>query len=54
MKYFEVKLKNKMLETPPENYELVAKIFEHDDLLKTVISLAGDPYFKMAEAGTLP
>ena len=54
MKYFADKLRNKMLDTPSENYELVAKILKHDDLLRTVIGLAGDPYFEMAKINTLP
>ena len=54
MKYFAEKLRNKMLDTPSENYELVAKILKHDDLLRTVIGLAGDPYFEMAKINTLP
>ena len=53
MKYFEDELKKKMLETEGHN-ELVAKIFQRGDLLKTIISLAGDPYYRMAKTDTLP
>ena len=55
MKYFEGKFRDRMLvNIPPENYELINKMFERDDLLKTIISLVGDTYFKMAEARMLP
>ena len=43
-----------MLESPEENNELVNKIFKSGDLLKTIISLAGDPYHEMAQTNTLP
>jgi len=54
LKKFEEKLRNKMLESPEENNDLVNKIFKSGDLLKTIISLAGDPYHEMAQTNTLP
>ena len=42
-----------MRQSPEENQNLVEK-FMVIDLLKTIITLAGDPYHKMAQTNTLP
>ncbi len=54
LKKFDEKLRNKMLESPEEHYELVSKIFKNGDLLKTIISLAGKPFHEGAQKDTLP
>ena len=54
MRQFEARLKQKMRQSPEENQNLVEKIYGADDLLKTIITLAGDPYHKMAQTNTLP